>query len=153
LPENPPYESESLLAHPALQSVTGKHIFIFRGNGGRDLLSRVLTGRDATVTLVEVYERSLPRVNMTKKFQHWQQHPPQVIVTTSAQSLHNLMILASHGLPGLKDIPLVVVGLRMHELANTLEFKKPVIALGADDASIIKVLTKLKDQAGENNHF
>jgi uroporphyrinogen-III synthase len=143
-PTKPPYETESLLALADFHTIAGKRIFIFKGNGGRALLSQVLQERGAIVQPVEVYKRTLPNINMVEKLTTWKHYPIDVIVTTSAECLNNLLLLMGPDVPWLKQIPLVVVGPRMYELAKSQAFKLPIVAPGADDASIIKVLTTLK---------
>lgn len=147
VPEHPPYESESLLALPTFQSLHKKHIYLFRGNGGRELLSDTLSARGATVQAIEVYQRCLPTFNQVERIQDWHHTPNNinVIVTTSADCLHNLMLLVGDAMGTLKEIPIVVVGARMYKLAKELKFKHPMIATGADDGSIIKVLKAFKD--------
>ena len=146
---NPPYESESLLAVPELQApqIADQSIVIFRGNGGRDTLNQVLTHRGAIVHWVESYERRLPAIAKTeivKKLNKWRKAPIDVLVITSAESLKHFLMLVGSEIEWLKEIPTIVVGLRMHKLANKLQFKKAFMAMGADDASILEVVTQLK---------
>lgn len=147
LTDTPPYESEALLALPAFQSIQGKRISIFRGNGGRELLSQTLSARGATVQAIEVYQRCLPTFNqdMLERIKDWHHTPINVIVTTSADSLRNLVLLVENLMDDLREIPIVVVGPRMYKLARELKFKHPIIATGADDASIINVLKAFKE--------
>lgn len=146
LPPKAPFETETLLATQPFLSVNAKKITIFRGNGGRDLLNKVLKQRGAVVQMVETYQRGLPTINMVEKRALWRHNPIHMIVTTSPESLHNLFILMGNDIPhGFKDIPLVVVGSRMLALAQKLGFKRPLLSMGADDASIIKVLQDFKE--------
>jgi uroporphyrinogen-III synthase len=148
-PSKPPYESESLLENPALQNVRGKKILIFRGNGGRELLAKVLTERGAKVEILECYQRQIPldsAKNIANRLNIWSQEPPHVILTSSVHSLENLKTLV--GMKGwdlLKTHPIVVVGLRMQALATTLGITQVVTAKAADDASLIEALMNLRD--------
>lgn len=148
-PPTPPYESESLLVLPAFQtlSLQGKKISLFSGNGGRALLSETLRARGALVQRIEVYQRCLPTLDlqMVEKLNSWHHTSFNAIITTSADSLYNLVKLAEKIMGALTEIPIIVVGERMYQLAKDLNFKSPLVATGADDASIIKVLKILKD--------
>ncbi len=148
-PPVPPYESESLIAMPIFQAtqICGKKIVIFRGNGGRELLSQTLSARGALVQIIEVYQRCLPALDslMVEKIESWCNTPFHVIITTSADSLYNLVQLLGNTVDKFTEIPLVVVGERMQKLAKELSFKNPIVATSADDASIINVLKMFKD--------
>ena len=148
LPKAPPYESESLLDLEVFQSVVGKKILIVRGNGGREFLRDTLKKRGAEVEVIQAYRRVLPTVDMVERLTRWHKAPIDVIVTTSAECLQNLLTLVgTQDNQLLKDTPLIVVGLRMLELANKLDFKRPILASGADDASILEALTILKGKS------
>ncbi len=145
----PPYESETLLALPAFQDVQGKNIALFRGNGGRALLLDTLRERGAIVQTIAVYERCLPTLSpeTVENIKQWHASSFDVIITTSADSLRNLVLLVGKTIGRLAEIPIVVVGLRMYELAKELKFKRPLIATGADDASIIKALKMFEEDS------
>jgi len=53
-------DSEALLALPALADVKGRHIVIFRGDGGRQLLGDELGKRGASVEYATCYRRVRP---------------------------------------------------------------------------------------------
>lgn len=137
-PEHPPYESETLLALPALQSIQNSHICLIKGEGGRGLLESELKKRGAQVTCLDLYKRTLPKLAPPKL-------PLDVIITTSADSLKNLSLLAGDSLNALQDLPIVVVGSRMVDLATSLGFRHTYTATGADDLSIINVLSCIKE--------
>ncbi|HQW58179.1 MAG TPA: uroporphyrinogen-III synthase, partial [Gammaproteobacteria bacterium] len=92
-------------------------------------------------------QRCLPTLDIpiVEKIKHWRHTPIHVIIATSADSLCNLVQLLGNAMNGLTEIPLVVVGARMQKLAKELNFKNPITATSADDASIINVLKTFKD--------
>lgn len=57
------YDSEGLLALPALRAVDGLRIVLVGAPGGRDLLARTLAGRGARVESVAVYARRPARLD------------------------------------------------------------------------------------------
>ena len=54
------YNSEHLLAEPALKEADGKVVRIIRGQRGRELLADTLRSRGAAVDFLAVYERASP---------------------------------------------------------------------------------------------
>jgi uroporphyrinogen-III synthase len=57
------YDSEGLLAMPALERVAGKRVVLVGAPGGRELLARTLRARGATVDEVRVYVRRAARLD------------------------------------------------------------------------------------------
>ncbi|BBP44751.1 hypothetical protein THMIRHAS_01240 [Thiosulfatimonas sediminis] len=51
------FDSESLLAHPQMQDLSGQKILLVKGQGGRDKLPTTLRARGAVVTALDVYKR------------------------------------------------------------------------------------------------
>jgi uroporphyrinogen-III synthase len=144
IPENPPFESETLLKMPTFQAVSDQKILIFRGNGGRDLLKNTLETRGAAVQYIEAYERIQPSPPSEATINAWRHAPFDAIVLSSLDCLKHLLCLIGPDSAWLKECPTVIVGLRMFEVANKLGLKRLFIAKGADDASIVQVLTTLK---------
>jgi uroporphyrinogen-III synthase len=94
-------DSESLLRHPRLGAVAGTRILLVKGNHGRDLLQRELTGRGADVTAVEVYRRACPRptaAELSDLEAQFAGRAIQIITATSAEIAGNLLALATPAL-------------------------------------------------------
>ena len=93
------FDSESLLAHPVMQSIHQQTIVIVKGEGGRSLLETTLKARGATVQLLEVYRRVPAPFCMQDWLKFVQSHRP-VLLLTSMESftflLQNLIELDSH---------------------------------------------------------
>jgi uroporphyrinogen-III synthase len=90
------YDSESLLAEPALNDVAGKTVRIVRGNGGRELLADTLRERGATVDYLPVYERRMPAhstADVEALVGRWQAGDIDVTTVMSVESLRNLIAL------------------------------------------------------------
>jgi len=94
---SPGNDSEALLAMPALQDVTGQHMFIVCGYseaGGRTLLQQTLSARGAMVTLLTCYERK--RLKVTADEQNalaaqLQSGDMTAFLTLSIETLDSLM--------------------------------------------------------------
>ncbi len=135
------FDSESLLSLPALESVAGKRIVIFRGDGGRGLLGGTLTARGAEVRYVEVYRRGLPAPPTGEVAAALRDRRVDAVVVTSAQALENLVTLCGDELAGgLYAAQLVVSSARMIEKAESLGFATPLIAGEASDHAMIEAL-------------
>lgn len=141
-------DSEGMLALPALQDVVGQHIVIVRGRSGREALASGLRERGATVSYLEVYERTCPV---------WQAEDvatalrADVISVTSGEAVDNLAQLAR--LPGGEALwrkPLLVFHARIAAHAQALGFTlKPVISEKPGDGAMLAALQKwAKQQKG-----
>jgi uroporphyrinogen-III synthase len=138
-----PFNSEALLSLSELQSLDGKRILIFRGNGGRELLREKLCERGAKVEYIECYQRVRPTTDTQQLYASWdQKQTPHIIVVTSNQGLHNLlqMIDETHR-PALLGSLLVVISQRTARLANELGFLQAAkVASAATDEAILEAL-------------
>lgn len=137
------FDSEGLLASPALQELHGKRIVIFRGDGGREVLGDTLTARGAAVTYAECYRRLKPRADTGPLLRAWARGEIHVVTLTSVQGLHNLFdVVGKLGQQWLIKTPTVVVSERIADACRELRFKAPVVvADNASDAAIVAAIS------------
>lgn len=142
-------DSEALLRDPSLQDVSGKHILIFRGRNGRELLAETLLTRGAEVDYAEVYERHRPKVDTAPLNSALQSGSIDAILITSNEALDNLLSMVEPAnLSALHQIPLVVIHSRQAERAQQLGFRyNPILAQDGSVGAIIKALTSLRASA------
>lgn len=134
------FDSEALLATPALKRAQGKRILIVRGQGGRALLGDTLVERGAEVDYAEVYQRQCPSASPEVLIRRWTEDV-DLVTATSTEILENLYIML--GLEGreiLLDTPLVVISTRMRERAREMGFKQIILSQGADDQMLLRTL-------------
>jgi len=90
------FDSEHLLAEPALKNVVGKVVRIIRGQKGRDLLAETLRSRGALVDFLSVYDR-LPPAYAAEEIEaidaQWRAGRIDVVTVMSTESLQNLLAL------------------------------------------------------------
>lgn len=136
------FDSESLLALPALQQVTGKKVVIFRGNGGRELLADALTERGATVTYAECYRRVRPQADAQALIEHWRRGEIHIVVITSTASLHNLFeMLGETARAWLTHTAVVVLSEAQARTCRELGFStEPLVAGEASDTAILETI-------------
>lgn len=136
--------SEGLLAEPALNSLKGKRILIFRGKGGREKLADALRKRGAQIDYFECYERSRPPVNAEILSQLWDRNALHGIILTSAEGLKNLYLMVHKAdLEKLNNTPLFVISSTMVELCGELGYKlTPVLMPSAHDDDVLESVTK-----------
>lgn len=142
------YDSEALLAHPALQRMAGKRVLIVRGAGGRELLREMLSQRGARVDYAEVYRRTLPNAaDVGVLLDQWRGGGVSVVTATSEQILNNLCgLLGEQGRELLLATPLVVISQRVAELARTLGFQHTAwVASEASDAGIVAAIEQWRE--------
>ena len=138
------FNSEGLLASPALQQVGGKRIIIFRGQQGRNLLGDTLRERGARVDYQEVYRRQLPDYPANHLEQLTRQNFPQLAIFTSAEGLRNTMqIVSAEMAQRLRQITWLLISERMRETARHLGHNADIIiAVSASDEGIVEAIKR-----------
>lgn len=136
------FNSEALLALPALREVRGKRVLIVRGEGGRELLAEELHRRGAEVAYAEVYRREVPNQDPQPLRDALDAGAIQVGTVTSNETLRNLWeMVGTLGRDALQGLPLVVAGPRVAALARSLGFLHPPwTAADATDESMLRAL-------------
>lgn len=142
------YDSESLLAEPALQNVAGKNIRIIRGGSGRELLATTLTARGANVQYLSVYERRLPessRSSFAKIETAWRDDKINVITIMSVETLSNLIDLLSDWCrQHLESMPLVTPSARViKEVLDRFPASRPILAAGPQASDMVDAIIGL----------
>ena len=90
------FDTEHLLAEPALADIAGKTVRIIRGDIGRGLLASSLEARGAHVDYVSAYQRTLPACSpdeLDALEQRWRAGELSAVTVMSVQSLENLGVL------------------------------------------------------------
>jgi len=148
------FDSESLLADPALAEVSGWRVLIVRGAGGRTLLADTLRARGAEVAYAEVYRRALPAADVAGLLARWDDEV-QIVTATSGEVLDNLLALVGEGGRAvLLATPLVVVSERTAAAARGLGFQHVEVAERADDESLRAALCRVIDPGAAGwGHF
>jgi len=135
------FNSEALLAVNEMQHIKNKHIIIFRGEGGRELLAQTLAQRGAHVVYAEVYRRVKPAIEINTVQQAGMAGKIHIITVTSNESLQNLYdMLGEQNRRWLLDTPLLVIAQRTAELAQKLGFKTTITAKQASDQGLVDAL-------------
>lgn len=130
--------SEDILAMPPLQNLRGQKVLIVKGEGGRDVLPRVLGSRGALVEQVEVYRR-VPAEIKPRELEKLVADVDAIVVT-SGESLEHLANLASQR-SAVFATQLVVPSRRVVQLAQDLGFIcTPLIPAHISDQDILETL-------------
>ncbi len=129
-------DSEGLLAHAALapDRVSGRHVLIVRGEGGRGLLGHSLVARGASVDYAEVYRRARPAGPAPAEAAGC-----DIITVTSNEGVANLLAMIDRAArTRILGRPLVTVSERGADRAREAGFTGPIaVAGGADSESIV----------------
>ena len=132
----PPFDSEALLKMPQTESLSGKNIVIFRGQGGRELLAETLRQRGATVNYINTYRRRQPVTPA------WiTEIQVDIVTATSVESLGNLFAMLD-GHYWLYHTPLVVFSERVADKARRLGVQAPILTapFASDEGLLIALL-------------
>ncbi len=145
------FDSEHLLAEDSLANVSGKNVWIIRGEDGRELLAATLRQRGASVSYLPVYERKLASFSATALAaleQDWQAGKIHLITAMSVATLENLLQLLPHGCQtGLADMPLVSPSKRVLQRAQELGVGNPLfLSDGPGASAMISALLACHEQ-------
>jgi uroporphyrinogen-III synthase len=136
--------SEGLLQHRIMQDVSGKHIIIFRGNGGRELLAQALTERGARVEYAECYERGLPDTDSAPLIQDWKKKAVHLVTITSTQALKNLwQMLGDDAVSLIPATPMIVISERIAQTAIDMGCSRNTVKI-TDDTSDAAIVATIK---------
>lgn len=136
------FDSEALLALPALQRAAGKNVIIFRGDGGRELLGATLAQRGARVTYAECYRRVRPPTEPRELIDAWGRGEIQIVSITSTEGLRNLYdMLGEAGRDRLRRTPVVVLSKAQADTCRQFGFTiEPLVATEASDEAILETI-------------
>jgi uroporphyrinogen-III synthase len=128
------FDSEALLALPALANVGGWRVVIFRGDGGRELLGDTLRERGATVDYVECYRRARPNADVEPLLKRWGRGEIDAVTVSSSEGLRNLYdMLGKLGQAWLKRTPLFAPHARIAANARALGCERVIETGPADE--------------------
>jgi len=128
------FDSEALLDLPELTDVQGKHVIIFRGDGGRELLGDTLKARGATIEYVTCYRRARPQLDPAPLLKLWEQGQLDAVTLTSSEGLRNFYDMVGRlGQAWLKKTPAFVPHVRIAEQAHALGLAKVIPTDPGDD--------------------
>jgi len=118
------FNSERLLAEPALCNVAGKNVTIVRGEQGREAIGRTLTRRGATVNYLPVYRRTTRTADADELQvieRSFARKEVDCITVMSVQTLENLLSqLSATAIEHMHGLPLVAPGARVIQTASRI---------------------------------
>jgi uroporphyrinogen-III synthase len=126
------FDSEALLALPALQNVGGKRIVIFRGEGGRELMAQTLAQRGAAVEYAECYRRARPEADVAPLLDQHRHQAFSALILTSREGLVNLHAMLGSAWDSFKSIPTFVPHERIAEAARQMGMDSLHVTSGGD---------------------
>jgi uroporphyrinogen-III synthase len=136
------YDSEALLELPAFSLVYGKRFVVFRGAGGRELISETLTERGALVEYAECYRRVRPDNDVAPLLRAWERNELDAIAVTSSEGLHNLLdMIGARGRELALGTPVFVPHPRIAETASGLGVRKVIVTGPGDDGLLTGLST------------
>lgn len=136
------FDSEALLALPALADLRGRQVVIFRGQEGRPVLGEGLRARGARVEYAECYTRLAPSADAAMLLERVRSGTLDAMVVTSSEAVSNLCAMLERILAtpsALSPVPLFVPHPRIAEAARSAGFD-PVILTDGSDTGVLSAL-------------
>lgn len=138
------HDSDALLALAPLQSVRGREIVIFRGEGGRERLKDVLEQRGARVSYLESYRRVRPGGDAAALLAAWSRGEIQAVNALSGETLENFVAMVGEaGARHLAASTLVVHHEAVAAHRDARSFGRVLVAAHGAEA-LIETLTQLR---------
>lgn len=139
-------DSEALLALPGLGELAGRHVVIFRGEGGRELLGDTLAARGARVEYAACYRRARPDAGPGALRAAWARGAVDAVTVSSGEGLANLYAML--GMPErqwLMNGPLFVPHARVAGDAARLGVREIVVAGSGDEEIAARLVAYFRD--------
>lgn len=130
------FDSEAVLALEAFSEaqIAGRHLVIFRGDGGRDLLGETVRQRGGTVSYVTCYRRVCPAGDGAELLALAAAGQLDAITLTSSEGVDNLVqMLGDRGMGILRNVPVFAPHPRIVERADRAGFTTVRLTAPGDD--------------------
>jgi uroporphyrinogen-III synthase len=122
-------DSEHLLALASLQDVHQQVILLVKGMNGLGLITKALTQRQAALTVLDVYQRTMPCIEPKKIEALWHQNGIDMIFISSQEAMNNLFTFFKDCAKAwLCDKPFLVISTRLAEAARAYGVKTILVS-------------------------
>lgn len=141
------WNSESLLDTPEFQAIKGDRVAVIRGEGGREILEKILQERGAEVMSVVAYQRTKPAIDAAPYLPLLKDNKIDIIICTSYEGVSNLKeLFGETAWEALKQIPLIVVSERIKALAQETGFLTIWVASNASHQAILATIAEKRNE-------
>jgi uroporphyrinogen-III synthase len=148
------FDSEALLDMVELKQIEGKHVVIFRGDGGRELLGKTLLERGAKLEYAECYRRARPAADTGLLLNAAASGSIAAVTVTSSEGLRNLFDMVGEPAHAwLKRTPLFVSHERIAQIAKKLGCVHVILTPAGDDGLLEGLLNYFRGKAHGESGF
>lgn len=138
-------DSEGLLAHPALDALSGRRVALIGAPGGRGMLREQLVARGAKLRELHVYRRAPPRLDRRHLEALLRLPASARVLLSSAEALHNLRDrLPAPAWARLCAATAVVSSDRLDAAAQAAGFTHTVLAVSALSADLLDAAARAR---------
>ncbi|WP_414040448.1 uroporphyrinogen-III synthase [Acidithiobacillus sp. M4-SHS-6] len=135
------FSSEGLLDSVELAEMQQRHVALFVGDQGRELLEKVLGERGAQVDKVLCYRRTLPGANPTPLLHAWARGELDAVILTSPEIFKNFyQMVGGLGQRWLKNTSLMAISPLTAEAITAVGLPEPWVAPEASTEGLMKAL-------------